>query len=119
MLWLARGVSIRSTVPRVSVLTRRQHCRNSVSSCCKGRDVSAIASVLELSVPALDVAVADVEALIAKIKKAHPRHDPEDVREAFNLIADVTDELQRQVLQNRSIHWVARNLCLIIVGVCP
>src|ERR1700751_5080200 len=62
---------------------------------------SGIASILELAVPALDLAVADAESLIAQIKQAHPKLDPETMRAALDAVADVTDELQRQVLQGR------------------
>lgn len=62
---------------------------------------SAITSILELATPALDLAVADAEAIIDKIKKTHPNLQAEDMRQALDVIADVTDEFHRQVLQCR------------------
>jgi hypothetical protein len=62
---------------------------------------TGITSILELATPALDVAIADADEIIDKIKKTYPKLQPEDMRRALDVIADVTDQLQRQVLQSR------------------
>jgi hypothetical protein len=72
---------------------------------------TGITSVLELATPALDVALADADEIIDKIKRTYPNLQPDDLRRALDVIADVTDELQRQVLQSR--------LADVVRGVMP
>ena len=61
----------------------------------------AITSIVDLAMSAVHVAVADAEALIASIKQKHPKHDPEELRQAIDVIGIVTDELLRQALQSK------------------
>jgi len=61
----------------------------------------AMADVLELSAPALDVAVADAEEAIAAVVKSKPKIDAERCRTALDAIAVVPDNFQRKVLEGR------------------
>jgi hypothetical protein len=62
---------------------------------------TAIQSILELAVPALEVAVAESEAAIEAVGKGSPNPGVDEMRLAMDAIADVPDELQREVLEGR------------------
>lgn len=61
----------------------------------------AVRSVLELAQPATEVAVAEVEAAIREMLEAKPNINAEQVKRALDAAADVSDNLQRTMLEGR------------------
>jgi hypothetical protein len=60
-----------------------------------------IRSTLELALPTTELAVADVEAAIGDILAAKPNISAEQMRRAVDAVADVSDHLQRAMLEGR------------------
>jgi hypothetical protein len=61
----------------------------------------ATGSVLELAHPATEVAVAEVDAAIGEILTAKPNLSAEQIRRALDAVADVSDNIQRSMLEGR------------------
>lgn len=57
--------------------------------------------VLELARPAQEVAIAEVKAAIAEILAAKPNVAADQMRRALDAVADVSDALQRTMLENQ------------------
>jgi hypothetical protein len=61
----------------------------------------AIRSVLELAQPVAELAVAEVESAIAEILAAKPNISGERVTRALDAVADVSDHVERAILEGR------------------
>jgi len=65
------------------------------------RGDEAILYVFELAQPATELAVAEVEAAIGEILAAKPNISAEQMRRALDAVADVSDHIQRAMLESR------------------
>ena len=65
------------------------------------RGDEAIRSVLELVQPAAELAVAEVEAAIEEIVAAKPKISAEHMRRALDAVADISDHIQRRLMEAR------------------
>lgn len=61
----------------------------------------AIRSVLELAQPTKEMAVAEVEAAIGEIVAASPNFSAELMRRALDAVADISDHIERAMLEGR------------------
>jgi hypothetical protein len=61
----------------------------------------AVGSVLELAQPVAELVIADVESAIAEILAAKPNISVEHMTRALDAVADVSDHIERAVLEGR------------------
>ncbi len=61
----------------------------------------AVRDVLELAQPATELTVAEVEAAILEILAAKPNFSAEQMRRALDAVSDVSDHIQREMLEGR------------------